>query len=74
MPCPKRARHRAEGRGALALAVAGDDEEQAAFVGGGADGSVDQGFFTCHTRGMAGIAICGFSIHGETGKREQGTA
>jgi hypothetical protein len=51
----ERTRHRAEGRGTLALAVAGDDDQEPAFIGGCGDGCVDDVFLACHASRMARI-------------------
>ncbi|MNY71840.1 hypothetical protein D3C86_2102710 [compost metagenome] len=55
--------HHAEGRAALALAVAGMHQQQAVFVLGLGDLLVDDGLLALHARLVAGVAVNGFG-HG----------
>ncbi|MNF94371.1 hypothetical protein D3C84_770810 [compost metagenome] len=60
---PHGTRKHAERRAALALAVAGQHQQQAAFVRGIGDAFVDHGFFAQHARQMTFVTIGGIS-HG----------
>ncbi|MNI76942.1 hypothetical protein D3C73_1332010 [compost metagenome] len=60
---PHGAGKHAEGRTALALAVAGQHQQQATLVRGIGDALVDHGFFALHARQVAFVTIGGIS-HG----------
>ncbi|MNE77694.1 hypothetical protein D3C80_1740320 [compost metagenome] len=51
----------AEGRTALALAIAGEHQQQAAFVRRIGDALVDNGLLALHARQVAFVALGGFS-------------